>query len=87
MGVGLWLRFGQDSATHRTALAHGRWTSDAVDIPSVWIDTARKRLKKYPNVDFKFGDIATLDIEDGAYDVSCHSFCLAPRRQKRPCGS
>lgn len=47
-----------------------------VDIPSVWIDTARKRLKKYPNVDFKFGDIATLDIEDGAYDAVVIHFVL-----------
>jgi hypothetical protein len=29
----------------------------------VWMDTARKRLKKYPNVDFKLGDAAALDIK------------------------
>lgn len=47
-----------------------------VDISPVWMDTARKRLKLYPNVDFKLGDIATLDIEDGAYDAVVIHFVL-----------
>jgi 2-polyprenyl-3-methyl-5-hydroxy-6-metoxy-1,4-benzoquinol methylase len=28
-----------------------------------------KRLKKYPNMDYKLGDIAALDIADDAYDI------------------
>jgi ubiquinone/menaquinone biosynthesis C-methylase UbiE len=47
-----------------------------VDISPVWMDTTRKRLKKYPNVDFKLGDIATLDIEDGTYDAVVIHFVL-----------
>lgn len=47
-----------------------------VDISPVWMDTARKRLKKYPNVDFELGDVAALDIEDGAYDAVVIHFVL-----------
>ncbi len=47
-----------------------------VDVSPVWMDAARKRLKKYPNVDFKLGDVAALDIEDGAYDAVVIHFVL-----------
>lgn len=47
-----------------------------VDVSPVWTNTARKRLKKYPNVDFKLGGIAALDIEDGAYDAVVIHFVL-----------
>jgi ubiquinone/menaquinone biosynthesis C-methylase UbiE len=33
------------------------------------METIQKRLKKYPNVDYKLGDIAALDIADSAYDI------------------
>jgi ubiquinone/menaquinone biosynthesis C-methylase UbiE len=36
----------------------------------------KKRLKEYPNVDFKLGDIASLDIPDDAYDVVVVHFVL-----------
>lgn len=40
-----------------------------VDISDAWLNTARKRLARFPNVDFKLGDISTLDIPDAVYDV------------------
>jgi ubiquinone/menaquinone biosynthesis C-methylase UbiE len=40
-----------------------------VDVSTVWMDVVQKRLKQYPNVDFKLGDIASLDVPDDAYDV------------------
>jgi ubiquinone/menaquinone biosynthesis C-methylase UbiE len=57
-----------------------------VDISAVWMDVVKKRLKRYSNVDFKLGDIASLDIPDGAYDVVVVHFVLhhidADERQK-----
>jgi len=47
-----------------------------VDVSQVWMDTARKHMKKYPNVDFKLGDVAALDIEDGTYDAVVIHFVL-----------
>ncbi len=76
MGDELWFRFEQNIAAHRTALARRRGHLTCVDISRVWMDTARKRLKKYPNVDFKLGDVSDLDIEDGAYDVVVIHFVL-----------
>ena len=40
-----------------------------VDISKKWMDTLQKRMKKYPNVDFKLGTIFKLDIPDNYYDV------------------
>jgi len=40
-----------------------------VDVSKVWMATIQKRLKKYPNVDYKLGAIATLDIADNSYDI------------------
>jgi ubiquinone/menaquinone biosynthesis C-methylase UbiE len=40
------------------------------------MDVVRKRLKDYPNVDFKLGDIASLDISDDVYDVVVVHFVL-----------
>jgi len=42
----------------------------------MWIDAAQGQLKKYPNVNFKLGDIRTLDIQDGTYDVIIMHFVL-----------
>jgi ubiquinone/menaquinone biosynthesis C-methylase UbiE len=47
-----------------------------VDISTVWMDVVKKRLKGYPNADFKLGDIAALDIPDDAYDVVVVHFVL-----------
>jgi ubiquinone/menaquinone biosynthesis C-methylase UbiE len=40
-----------------------------VDTSSFWIKKAARRLKKYPNVECKSGDIRKLDIPDSSFDV------------------
>jgi len=52
----------------------GRLT--CVDVSRVWMQVAQRRLKKYPNVEFKLGDIATLDIPDASHDVVFIHFVL-----------
>jgi ubiquinone/menaquinone biosynthesis C-methylase UbiE len=47
-----------------------------VDVSTVWMDVVKKRLNGYPNVDFKLGDIVSLDIPDDAYDVVVVHFVL-----------
>lgn len=47
-----------------------------VDISKKWMDVARWSLGKYPNVDFKLGDIARLDIPDESCDVIVIHFVL-----------
>lgn len=53
-------------------LIHGGGRLTCVDISKKWMDVSRWRLGKYPNADFKLGDIATLDIPD----ASCESRCV-----------
>jgi 2-polyprenyl-3-methyl-5-hydroxy-6-metoxy-1,4-benzoquinol methylase len=40
-----------------------------MDISPGWIEVAKKRLRKYPNVDFIQGDILEMQIEEGSYDA------------------
>jgi len=40
-----------------------------VDMSAFWIEKARKRLKKYPNVECRAGDIRALDTPDSSFDV------------------
>lgn len=40
-----------------------------VDMSDFWIAKARKRLKRYGNVEFRVGDIRELDIPDSTFDV------------------
>lgn len=47
-----------------------------VDISTVWMDVVKKRLKRYSNVNFKLGDLASLDIPDDAYGVVVVHFVL-----------
>lgn len=44
----------------------GRLT--CVDISSVWMRVLRKKLQKFPDVDYQLGDIASLPVPDNAYD-------------------
>lgn len=53
---------------------HGHLT--CVDVSRVWMDTIRKRLQKYPNVDFRLGDIDALDLPDASYDIGVMHFVL-----------
>lgn len=39
------------------------------DISQRWMATIKKRIEKYPNVDFKLGKIDKVDIPDGSYDA------------------
>jgi ubiquinone/menaquinone biosynthesis C-methylase UbiE len=47
-----------------------------VDISSVWMSHLKRRMRGYQNVDFKLGDIVSLDIEDATYDVVTIHFVL-----------
>jgi ubiquinone/menaquinone biosynthesis C-methylase UbiE len=40
-----------------------------IDVSKYWIGKARKRLKKYSNVECKAGDIREMDIPDSVFDV------------------
>ena len=40
-----------------------------IDVSRYWIEKARKRLGKYPNIECKAGDIRKLDIPDSSFDV------------------
>ena len=47
-----------------------------VDVSRVWIEVAKKRTRSFSNIDYELGDISTLDIGDGSYDVVLVSFVL-----------
>ncbi len=57
-------------------LVHGGGRLTCVDISKKWMDVSRWRLGKYLNIDFKLGDIATLDILNASYDVVLIHFVL-----------
>lgn len=48
-------------------LTNGHLT--CVDVSNYWIQKARKRLKKYNNIDCTSGDIRELEIPDSSFDV------------------
>lgn len=61
-----------------------------VDISAVWIKEAKKRLRRFDNVDFRLGDICALGLKDGTYDAIIISFVLhdipeGERSQKLKC--
>jgi SAM-dependent methyltransferase len=73
------LDFGSGAGTMARYLARrltqgGRLT--CVDVSRMWLDVARRRLRRYPNVSFCLGDIATLDILDASQDVVLIHFVL-----------
>lgn len=51
----------------RLSTGGGRVT--CVDISQGWLGTARKRLARFPNVEFRLGDIAEVEIPDASQDV------------------
>jgi len=53
---------------------NGRLT--CVDISKVWMKKIKKKMKIYPNVEFKLGDISKIVIEDGSYDHVFVNFVL-----------
>jgi ubiquinone/menaquinone biosynthesis C-methylase UbiE len=74
------LDYGSGSGRISRHIAQRLWQGNGhltcVDVSTVWIDTVRKRLKKYTNIDFKLGDISSLAIDDDAYDVAVVHFVL-----------
>jgi ubiquinone/menaquinone biosynthesis C-methylase UbiE len=40
-----------------------------VDTSAFWLEKAGQKLDRYPNVELRHGDIRTLEIPDGTYDV------------------
>ena len=60
----------------RLLASGGRLT--CLDISKVWMTTIKKRLKKYPNVEFKLGSLKDLDTEldDASYDDVIIHFVL-----------
>jgi SAM-dependent methyltransferase len=58
------------------ALSTGRGQVTCVDVSKAWLRAAQKMTERYTNVAFKLGEIATLDIADGAYDVVFFHFVL-----------
>ena len=57
-------------------LLSGEGHLTCVDVSKVWMETIQRRLKKYPNVDYELGDLATLAITDNAYDIVVVHFVL-----------
>jgi len=57
-------------------LASGGGHLTCVDISLVWMTHLKRRMRGYQNVDFKLGDIVTLDIPDESYDVVTIHFVL-----------
>jgi ubiquinone/menaquinone biosynthesis C-methylase UbiE len=62
--------------------AGGRVT--ALDISREWQDVAKKRLRKFPNVDFVLSDVRTAPLKDGSFDVIVVSYVLhdIPRSER-----
>ena len=50
-------------------LLKGGGSLTCVDISQKWMGTIKKRMDKYPNVEFKLGAIFDLDIPDDFYDA------------------
>jgi SAM-dependent methyltransferase len=57
-------------------LAEGGGHLTCVDVSQTWIRIAQKTTKRYSNVEYKRGDIASLDLENDAYDVVFTHFVL-----------
>jgi ubiquinone/menaquinone biosynthesis C-methylase UbiE len=67
---------GIESAYLAEVLHRGNGRLTCLDISEPRIKGAQKRLKKYPNIDFKIGDITGLSLEDSSYDAVFIHFVL-----------
>jgi ubiquinone/menaquinone biosynthesis C-methylase UbiE len=64
--------FGSGWGTEAKILAEKLLKNGSVtclDISPVWIETSRKRLAKFKNVDFIMGDVTKLNIPESSYNV------------------
>ena len=74
------LDFGSGAGTPAWLLARplhpngGRVT--CVDISEGWLRTARKRLARFPNVEFKLGEISKVGIPDASHDAILSHFVI-----------
>jgi len=59
----------------KVLLKQSGWLT-CLDISELRIKFAQKRLKKYPNVDFKIGDSTRLSVENSSYDAVFIHFVL-----------
>lgn len=57
-------------------LARGNGHLTCVDVSATWQRVIRRALKRFDHVDYACGNISTLDIPDGAYDVVFIHFVL-----------
>jgi SAM-dependent methyltransferase len=67
---------GNNSLHIARRLSRGGGRLTGVDISQRWTEVARRRLRNYPDVTFKCGDIADLDILALSQDVAVASFVL-----------
>ncbi len=65
-------------------LAQGGGRMTCVDISTKWQRVIRRQLRRFDNVDYACGHIATLDIPDAAYDIVFIHFALhdIPARER-----
>lgn len=72
--------FGSGSGMTSRYIAEGLSKGDGhltcVDISRIWIEVAKKRTKSFSNVDYRVGEISSLDIDDKSYDMVVVSFVL-----------
>jgi 2-polyprenyl-3-methyl-5-hydroxy-6-metoxy-1,4-benzoquinol methylase len=65
------------AARHIAArLAEGGGRLTCVDVSQTWMRIAQKATRRYPNIEYKLGRIAALDVENAAYDVVLVHFVL-----------
>ncbi|WXG41905.1 MAG: class I SAM-dependent methyltransferase [Candidatus Freyarchaeum deiterrae] len=57
-------------------LLKGKGKLTCVDISKAQMRVLRIRMRKYPNVEYKLGDISKMDIEDGSFDAAIIHFML-----------
>jgi ubiquinone/menaquinone biosynthesis C-methylase UbiE len=57
-------------------LLHGGGRVTAVDLSSRWIEVAGRRLRGFPNVELRRGDIGKLNIPDQSFDAAFISFVV-----------
>ena len=57
-------------------LVGGQGQLTCIDVSPVWLAVARHALRRWNHVDFRLGDVATLGLEPGTFDVVAIHFVL-----------
>jgi len=66
-------------------LSAGRGMLTCVDSSQILLGMARKRLRRFKNIEFKVGEIQNMDLPDNAYDIAFIHFMLhdvAPQQRQ-----